>query len=216
MWLPEPCHCLTHVGYPTPHLSQAVQAWHAAGYLHGDIKPDNIALDRDGRHGRVRLLDVSHSVSITGECQHGVTGTRGFAASDEVASLSSELYSVGATLNHEVRCSPCQSHQFCCCCCCCSCEEHSTAAFEHRAPFLTLRCCARDVHVHYHNQMSDLLTTDTVSIEAISMHFTPEWGALQRLVDKLMAGNAGDRPSVEEAIETVKRLHEALDDRVRF
>lgn len=82
-------------------LLQAVQAWRTAGYLHADIKPDNIAVDNDDRD---RLLDMSHSVCVEGddECQYAVTGTTGFAARGEMASLSSELYSVGATLNHEV------------------------------------------------------------------------------------------------------------------
>ena len=83
---------------------QAVETWHDAGYLHGDIKPDNIAVDEGGR---VRLLDTSHSVHIKDEDGEGdqpvVTGTPGFAAPDAVASLSSEVYSVGATLYLEVQ-----------------------------------------------------------------------------------------------------------------
>lgn len=84
---------------------QAVQAWHEAGYLHGDIKPGNIAVDEEGC---VRLLDMDLSVRVVKsptdtEEQPKVTGTVGFKAPDAVASLSSEVYSVGATLKHEVR-----------------------------------------------------------------------------------------------------------------
>ena len=86
------------------HVVQAVQAWHDAGYLHGDIKPANVAVDE---HDRVRLLDMDHSVRVvpadTGGAQPKVTGTYGFNATDVVASASSEVYSVGVTLQHEVK-----------------------------------------------------------------------------------------------------------------
>ena len=86
-----------------------MQAWRDGGYLHRDIKPGNIAVDEEGR---VRLLDMGHAVRIgkgpkdTRE-QPKVVGTRGFRAKDAVASLSSEVYSVGATLKHEVRSTLC-------------------------------------------------------------------------------------------------------------
>ena len=50
------------------------------------------------------VTETGHSEDAEDEGDEpAVTGTPGFAAPDAVASLSSEVYSVGATLEHEVR-----------------------------------------------------------------------------------------------------------------
>ena len=103
--------CIVH---PVSHLcsfmcvrwfpAQAVQAWHSAHYLHSDIKPGNIAVDEDDR---VRLLDMGHSVCTKDGRRWYVQGTKGYEAPEEVASVSSELYSIGATLESTVRSPAC-------------------------------------------------------------------------------------------------------------
>ena len=83
---------------------QAVQAWHAAGYVHLDIKPDNVGIDKDGN---VRLLDADHSRRIEEASKHPFAGTRYYAApelTDEALPITPavDVYGVGMTIKFQV------------------------------------------------------------------------------------------------------------------
>ena len=82
---------------------QAVAAWHAAGYVHLDIKSDNVGIDKDGN---VRLLDADHSRRIEEASKHPFAGTRDYAApeltdKDLPITPAVDVYSVGMTIQLE-------------------------------------------------------------------------------------------------------------------
>ena len=86
-------------------VAHGLEALHAAGVVHGDLKPANIPAvpaERAGERPRsVRLLDFGLAV-LVGEKAGGHTGTPGFAAPEVVRgakpSPASDLYGLGATL----------------------------------------------------------------------------------------------------------------------
>ena len=97
---PEPLICVLRLGH---WASQAVAAWHAAGYLHLDIKPDNVGIDKDGN---VRLLDADHSRRIEEAAKHPFAGTRQYAApeltdKDLPITPAVDLFGVGMTIQLE-------------------------------------------------------------------------------------------------------------------
>ena len=100
---PEPLICVLltlRLGHWAP---QAVAAWHTAGYLHLDIKPDNVGIDKDGN---VRLLDADHSRRVEEAGKHPFAGTRDYAApeltdKDLPITPAVDVYSVGMTIQLE-------------------------------------------------------------------------------------------------------------------
>jgi len=84
-------------------LLQALQAVHAAGILHNDVKPDNLLFDDEGR---VRLIDFGIATSRDSprwELRPGVpAGTPGYVAPEVVAgeppTPQSDLYAAGVVL----------------------------------------------------------------------------------------------------------------------
>ena len=84
----------------SPWTSQAVAAWHDAGYMHMDIKPDNVGMDK---HGHVRLLDADHSRRLEEAAKHPFAGTREFGAPELTRKKypitpAVDVYGVGATI----------------------------------------------------------------------------------------------------------------------
>src|SRR5690606_16614191 len=82
-------------------LADALEAlaWlHQAGVRHGDFKPANVLVDRDGRG---TLLDLSAAQAIGERAAH-VSGTPGFIAPETLdegrADARSDLFAVGRTL----------------------------------------------------------------------------------------------------------------------
>ena len=72
--------------------------------MHLDIKPDNVGIDK---HGRVRLLDASHSRLVEEASKHPFRGTYDFAAPEmkskavPITALC-DVFSVGRTFSREV------------------------------------------------------------------------------------------------------------------
>jgi aminoglycoside phosphotransferase (APT) family kinase protein len=86
-------------------VAQGLEALHAAGVVHGDLKPSNLLLlpPREGESlpAGVRLVDFGLA-SLMGRDLEGHRGTAGFAAPEvvrgESPSVASDLYGLGAML----------------------------------------------------------------------------------------------------------------------
>ncbi|MFC4821491.1 serine/threonine protein kinase [Dokdonella ginsengisoli] len=83
-------------------LCGALAAVHAAGFLHGDVKPSNVMRTRDGRHV---LCDLGSAVPLRGgETRALASGSPLYLAPEVLAGgrpgVASDLYALGATLFH--------------------------------------------------------------------------------------------------------------------
>jgi transcriptional regulator with GAF, ATPase, and Fis domain len=85
-------------------LAHAVEVLHAAGVIHGDVKPSNVLVTRThggGGFAGVRLVDLGLA-ALLGHDPQRRRGTLGYAAPEVVAgaplSVASDLFGLGATL----------------------------------------------------------------------------------------------------------------------
>jgi serine/threonine protein kinase len=66
-------------------LAEAVVAVHQAGYLHRDIKSENVMLARDDRRVVAKLIDFGIACRLDADDGHDVAGTPNLMAPEQVA-----------------------------------------------------------------------------------------------------------------------------------
>jgi serine/threonine-protein kinase len=78
--------------------AQGLQAMHHLGYVHCDVKPNNILLDL---RGRVKLIDLGQACMI-GTVKERIQGTPDFIAPEQVkrrpATCGTDVFNLGATM----------------------------------------------------------------------------------------------------------------------
>ena len=79
-------------------VAEGLDVLHEAGYLHADIKPNNILL---GREGVVKIIDFGQSCPI-GRRKERIQGTPDYIAPEQVARLplhkTTDVFNLGATM----------------------------------------------------------------------------------------------------------------------
>ncbi|WP_428937097.1 serine/threonine protein kinase [Fontivita pretiosa] len=77
---------------------RALEAMHAAGYVHCDLKPNNILLSREGQ---VKVIDLGQACPI-GTKKARIQGTPDYIAPEQVkclpVSIRTDIYNLGATM----------------------------------------------------------------------------------------------------------------------
>lgn len=80
------------------HTAEALQAMHDAGYVHCDLKPNNILVDSAGQ---VKVIDLGQAVKI-GTVKERIQGTPDFIAPEQVTrdpvTPRTDIFNFGATL----------------------------------------------------------------------------------------------------------------------
>ncbi|MEM1211253.1 MAG: serine/threonine-protein kinase [Planctomycetota bacterium] len=78
--------------------AEALGAMHKAGYVHADIKPNNMMLDRDGG---IKLIDFGQSCAI-GTVKERIQGTPDYIAPEQVKRRAitpqTDVFNLGATM----------------------------------------------------------------------------------------------------------------------
>ncbi len=78
--------------------SEGIKAMNQMGFVHCDIKPNNILRDR---HGRVKVIDFGQSCKV-GTIKERIQGTPDFIAPEQVnrrpVTIQTDVYNLGATL----------------------------------------------------------------------------------------------------------------------
>src|SRR6185437_256590 len=78
--------------------AEGLKAMNRMGYVHCDIKPNNILRDR---HGRVKVIDFGQSCKV-GTIKERIQGTPDFIAPEQVSrkpvTIQTDVFNLGATL----------------------------------------------------------------------------------------------------------------------
>ncbi len=169
-------------------VAQGLEALHAAGVVHGDLKPSNLLLlpPREGESlpAGVRLLDFGLA-SLLGRDVEGHRGTPGFAAPEvvrgEAPGVASDLYGLGAML---------------------------------------YALAARRLTPEGQDAMQALRRQQSAAPPAAALEEAGITGALVRLVLRLMAPAASERPTdAREVRRELERIHpvarRSLPERLR-
>lgn len=92
-------------------VAQALQhAWEKAKLIHGDIKPENLIIERDSRRVRIADLGLGKSLLVRTEDSHGeehAMGTPAYvcpqkAMGEKKLDFRADMYSLGATFYHMI------------------------------------------------------------------------------------------------------------------
>jgi serine/threonine-protein kinase len=80
--------------------AQALETLHRSGWIHGDVKPDNLLMDS---RGHVTLIDLGFAQRVGATRSHLLMGTPDFAAPEwlqesAIAEPSTDIFSLGRTL----------------------------------------------------------------------------------------------------------------------
>jgi serine/threonine protein kinase len=78
--------------------AEGLRAMHALGYIHCDIKPNNILRDA---HGHVKVIDFGQSIKV-GETKERIQGTPDYISPEQVErrpmTVQTDIYNLGATI----------------------------------------------------------------------------------------------------------------------
>jgi len=78
--------------------AEGLRAMHALGYIHCDIKPNNILRDA---HGGVKVIDFGQSIKV-GETKDRIQGTPDYISPEQVErrpmTVQTDIYNLGATI----------------------------------------------------------------------------------------------------------------------
>lgn len=80
------------------HVAEGLAVMHEAGYVHADVKPNNIMLTREGK---VKLIDFGHSCPV-GTVKDRIQGTPDYIAPEQVRrqaiTVRTDVFNFGATM----------------------------------------------------------------------------------------------------------------------
>lgn len=87
----------------TIEILEALDTLHRAGYLHRDVKPGNILVDRSAKDGpEARLIDFGITTTLTSQPEHYFTGTPAYCSPENIEGaphdVRSDLYALGLVL----------------------------------------------------------------------------------------------------------------------
>lgn len=165
---------------------------HAAGYIHRDVKPDNIMIDRV--HRRFVLIDFGLSCSKSNrERIHRIAGTPEFISPEQWVSVQPNLRTVAGRTKGVSKSAKLSLHQ----------------KADIWAAGITLYCLLEGKYP-WANASNTAEETAALGIEVVSprsFHYTYPHSDLIEAVQFILQRDPNRRPTAVEACNFVKRLH---------